>query len=81
MMAQGPGRPHLTVSRQVLGLAEGSGSAWGDVRGRSATLRFSQPRFWLKYKCQSLHITCTHYPDYFLAFHFLDFEMKKEKYL
>lgn len=35
----------------------------GEVRGRSMILRLSKLRFWLKYKCQSLHITCTHYSD------------------
>lgn len=66
-MAQDPGRPSLSVSNQDSRLAEGTSDV-GAVRGRSTTLRFG-----LKYKCQSLHITCTHY------IYYIYFEMKREK--
>lgn len=61
----GPGSRQASLHSLKSGLKIGreDWEYWGEVRSRAMILRFSQPRFWFKYKCQSLNITCTHYPD------------------
>lgn len=69
LMVQDPGRPHLTVSSQDSRLAEGTRGVLREVRGRQMILRFSQPKFGLRYKPHSLlshvPIILIHYFSYF----------------
>lgn len=81
----GPGSRQASLYSIKSGLKVGKGDqgCWGQVRGRPTILRFSQPRFWLKEKRQVSEYHT--YPlswltnFFFLTFHFLDFEMKREK--
>lgn len=76
LMVQDPGRPHLTVSSEVSGLAQGPGRYWGDQQPSDSPSQDSGSNI-------SVSLCTSHVPiiliHYFLAFHILDFEMKTEK--
>lgn len=75
-MAQDPGRPHLTVSSLVSGMAQGPGGYRGNQQSSDSPNQDAGSNISVSFYMSHVPIILIHY---FLAFDILDFEMKKEK--
>lgn len=80
----GPGSRQASLYSMKSGLKVGKGDqgCWGRLGADPQSSDSPNKDFSLKRNVRSLNITCTYYPDsliFFLTFHFLYFEMKREK--